>query len=382
LIALSYFEYRGKFFHQPGVKRLIQTLKLNRKNFVKRTFFGAIIIAVIFFGLFFIKPNELPLFGTNWPNKDKDLVLINLPALLDAFILGIPTIGVLWIILTETWVKRKFREMKWLTQAILLFVGVMQFLNATNFGKYYFETNLVLVVSYKILLIIVFFALAFAWTFDKLKDQKNELITQRQSMNHAIRSSLSTLIIYVEKSAQIEPRDKVNSIPLIREIISRINCFFEIHDLLHEEKSNANFLDFSLFVERLLAALRKSLGYDKQNFDFSVKLEALKPLQYNQVADLGMVITELILNAWKYSPEDQKWVNGNVLFKDNVLYATITNKEYSIDYSNFKKTDRYGMKMLEKIINKYKGDIRYLHSGIESRITCEFTIRKFLIQEQ
>lgn len=84
----------------------------------------------------------------------------------------------------------------------------------------------------------------------------------------------------------------------------RIQSMATIHEMLYEAENFHN-LSFEGFVEKIISSVRKVYHQDNQQISFDIDIESIN-LNINQAVPCGLIINELITNAYKHAFDDHQ----------------------------------------------------------------------------
>jgi two-component sensor histidine kinase len=129
--------------------------------------------------------------------------------------------------------------------------------------------------------------------FEKLAKEREVLIRE---INHRVGNSLQLVnaFLRLQAGAATQPETKT----ALSNATVRVNAIGHVHRQLYTG-TDVGEIDLGRYLEDLVADLRRALGSDT-GADISVKAEAL-PTTTDRAVSIGMMVTELVLNAAKYA---------------------------------------------------------------------------------
>jgi two-component sensor histidine kinase len=84
----------------------------------------------------------------------------------------------------------------------------------------------------------------------------------------------------------------------------RIQSMATIHEMLYEAE-NFHDLSFEGFVEQIISSVREVYHQENQKISFSIDIKSIN-LNINQAVPCGLIINELITNAYKHAFDDKQ----------------------------------------------------------------------------
>jgi two-component sensor histidine kinase len=331
--------------------------------------------------------------------------------LLDAALLGIPTILGLGFVLSETFIKRKLYAICVFTILILLFTLLVQFwkadilpISSNSYPNFGFLVNII----YKLLMVLVFYSLAFSWSQEKLENVNKELENvnkelenvnkelenvnkELENVNNRLTSSIANLdskhkelVSANEKLASINYTmnhsiknnlyilsDGANQIiTKFKEVIKengltddsliqlaeaklvKHKVLIQIHELSYDTKDIKNAF---MFFEKLINLLKKALDFEDDQFEFINMVNADLKIIAQKKIDLGIVIRELLTNAKKYSRIPMKIKLQLITVTEDNQNIFIIKVEDNASVFDITKLKTGGLADLEERIKNYSG---------------------------
>lgn len=216
-----------------------------------------------------------------------------------------------------------------------------------------------ILISWKIFLIILFFALAYSWRENlrrkaeeeaalQIKQERDEKEILRRDMNHAIRGNLNIL-----KRDLAQSHSESSSL----DASLRVASMLEIHDIIHVENNPKEvylqrFLDF--FFQHLIATEDSSL----HNTKIENALDETLIVRFRLARDLARIIQELSINAFQafrknQIPPQDRTLSIAIYQGNETIELQVTDNaggfEAGIEQENF------GLKNCRKIIDFLDG---------------------------
>lgn len=260
--------------------------------------------------------------------------------IVDAVFLGLPTLFILLITLIETWSSpvRKDRWMVALTIIVLSFTFVMQFVNAWDKGDAYPLAFAISAVLYRVLLIMLFYGIAFSWTYSMLVKQNEEVNKAQKelekrgmevefahkNMRHGIlnnvlilKMDLDNALIALKDVRDVPEQEK--TLGVVTEIFNRYDFLLQISGLLYNPAED---YEDDVFFMKLMELIKKVLHLKDEAFIYKIDFETSLTKGVNQQRDFGIIAYELITNAKKYSSENAK-IEVEIIGKKPAITLTV-----------------------------------------------------------
>jgi len=209
----------------------------------------------------------------------------------------------------------------------------------------------------------------------QLKD-KNQKISETLAVNkillkethHRVKNNLQIVLSLLNMQAKYLKDKKQKE--LIADTQNRIRSMSLIHQKLYKEK-NITSIETKSYFSELILSLSHSYGIDLQKIKSNIQIESLQ-LDVDTAIPLGLILNELISNAFKYGVDEE---TGSFFFsfaktKDEILEVIIADKGNGIppDF-DLQKSKSYGMKLIHTLSKKLNAIITFNNNnGLEVRV--------------
>lgn len=255
---------------------------------------------------------------------------------------------------------------------ILSSIGVF---NIYKYFPYYVETSL--------LLEAVVFSIALADRINRLQKEKNEMDkkllikeqneTQRLSkqvdertkklrntldeknlllkeLHHRVKNNMQTIVSLIR--LQSDEIKELRLIEILDTIQNRINAMSHLHELLYKQDDLSHINTYE-YVEILIEDIRDSFDND----DILIHLDIQSDLKIESAIYCGLILNELITNAFKHAFIVKE---GNIYIslekKQNKLILIV--KDDGIGYEKIKNPNSLGLILIETLtLNQLKGSL-------------------------
>lgn len=198
----------------------------------------------------------------------------------------------------------------------------------------------------------------------KSLEEKETLLKE---IHHRVKNNLQ--IISSLLSLQSRYIEDENAKEAVNEGQNRVKSMALIHQKLYQY-NNLTGVEALDYIQNLTAALRAAYGIDQEQVDVKYNVDKLN-IDVDTIIPIGLILNELISNAFKYAfPNDRKG-ELNIGFKEveNQLKLTVKDNgigaEKEIDTSN-----SFGMRMIKSLSRKLEAEINFdFSNGTEASLT-------------
>ncbi len=193
----------------------------------------------------------------------------------------------------------------------------------------------------------------------RMDEQKDTLMRE---MHHRIKNNLAV----IQALLRLQSKDIDDEIAreYFDETHARVQSISLIHEMLYQSRdlSNINFLEY---IGKLIKSL---VRYNKENsmVSISLNIESIT-LDLDSMLPLGLIVTELVTNAFKYAFPDGR--SGHITIglssKDNdhhVLSVKDDGVGIPQDF-DINKADSFGMKIISSLVKQIRGGLEILRDG-------------------
>ncbi|HLZ87781.1 MAG TPA: histidine kinase dimerization/phosphoacceptor domain -containing protein, partial [Puia sp.] len=154
------------------------------------------------------------------------------------------------------------------------------------------------------LVIVCLVAAAMLWLYRRVNRQKGVISRQSQQLemvmkelHHRVKNNLQ--IVSSLLSLQSYKLSDEEAIAAIRQSQQRVQAMSLIHQRLYKTDESA-FVNIKEYLTDLAESLLSSYGFDKEQFDLRITAEQ-KLLDVDKVLLLGLIVNEILTNAFKYA---------------------------------------------------------------------------------
>jgi PAS domain S-box-containing protein len=209
----------------------------------------------------------------------------------------------------------------------------------------------------------------------KIQESLDEKVVLLQEIHHRVKNNLALVssLLQLQKDEETDPTVQRN----LSEARNRIYSIAKIHELLYQDRNLAE-LPFADYTEELIAALTQSNKYPGKEITCQKDLEQVA-LPINQAIPAGLLLNELISNAYEHAFPDQFEGAIIVRLKKSGAEVTLEVADNGIgmpeDYSQ-NTMQSLGWTLIKTLVEQLHGDYFVDTSTQGTKITVVFPIRE------
>ncbi len=184
-----------------------------------------------------------------------------------------------------------------------------------------------------------------------------------KEIHHRVKNNLQIISSLLSIQSEYVTDNKISG--AVQESQSRVQAMALIHQLLYQEK-NLTKINFSDYLKQLTSSLASI--YQKEGSNVDVAIDAADSwFTIETSIPLGLIITELISNCYKYA-----FQNGNE-GKIGIMLQPVSEKKYSLTISDNGKglpkgtdihaSNSMGLKLVNILTGQLNGHLRYEHNN-------------------
>jgi len=200
---------------------------------------------------------------------------------------------------------------------------------------------------------------------NQLKEALNINETLLKETHHRVKNNLQ--IISSLLNMQSKFLDDSHTKDIVVESQNRIKSMSLIHQRLYQG-SNLTSIESSSYFNDLLESLLHSYGINEETIEMDVNIENML-LDIDTAIPLGLILTELISNAFKYGVDKEtgKFHFSFIKQSPNELITIIRDNGSGMSKDfDIHKSKSYGMKLVDILGKKLKADIKFdNNNGLE-----------------
>jgi len=197
--------------------------------------------------------------------------------------------------------------------------------------------------------------------YKKTKAAKNKIEMLQREIHHRVKNNLSIIKrlveVTVETVKEVKGRESLNSLS------NRIASMAQVHGQLYQ-KEDITSIDFNEYIKTLCENITDSFSWN--NMEINQNIESNIDISFNKAVPLGLIINELLTNAYKHAGNGNKdtRVSITVIKKDDKILLTVSdNGKGFTDNFDIYKTESYGLKLVNGLTQQLNGQVKFSNNG-------------------
>ncbi len=197
--------------------------------------------------------------------------------------------------------------------------------------------------------------------YKRTKAAKIKIETLQREIHHRVKNNL-TIVKRMVGITQETVKDAKGQMDLI-ELSNRIAGMAQVHEQLYKKEDITN-IDFKQYVNDLSKNITAS--FSQEDLVIEQQIEEGINISFNKAVPLGLIINELLTNAYKYS--GTKNIKAKVSIKvtkgnDNLMIKVADNGKGFPDSLNLNSLTSYGLKLANGLTQQLNGTIKLYNAG-------------------
>jgi len=209
--------------------------------------------------------------------------------------------------------------------------------------------------------IVVFITVIIFTSYKKVKAAKARIEHLQREMHHRVKNNLAIIRRLAEVAAEGVNDPMVQT--AISELNGRIASMAEVHVQLYQNKDVTR-IDFVQYVRNLCKNISDSFNRPEVLFD--AKVEEQIPVTFSNAVTLGLIINELLTNAFKYahSGDGDPEVKVSMKISGQKLLLKVEDKGngFQNDF-DINKVSSYGLKLVNGLVQQLGGTVKFFNNG-------------------
>lgn len=184
-----------------------------------------------------------------------------------------------------------------------------------------------------------------------ISEQSNRLQWMMKELHHRVKNNLQ--IVSSLLNLQTYRLKDEESISAIKESQLRVQAMSLMHQRLYQV-DDVSMVNFKLYLIDLIETLMKSYGIDTDNFELHVDIEN-EMLDVDTVMPMGLLVNEIITNAFKYAYKDIKKPSLSISLKNNDKQLQLHIADNGIGMANeTANSNGFGKKLITALTKQLK----------------------------
>lgn len=203
----------------------------------------------------------------------------------------------------------------------------------------------------------------------RLKRNLDERETLLSEIHHRVKNNLAVISAFAELK-KFETNDEAFE-EFLSEILMKIKSIALVHEILYKDQT-FSMIDFNQFLDELITYYRNIFSNRFDNIEINKNTVDLN-LNINQAVPSGLIITELVNNAFKYAYHNNNKGSATLdieINNDNeTIFIKVKDNGCGLP-DNFEAMSEssYGMNIIHALVKQLQGSIDYdtSHKGTEA----------------
>lgn len=205
-----------------------------------------------------------------------------------------------------------------------------------------------------ILLVIVILLILNQYRLSQRNKNKVEFLLKE--LNHRVKNNLQILSSLL--SLQSQQLTDENALSAVKSSEGRVNAMALIHKKLYTDNQNQQ-VNIREYISELVQYLTQSYGYFNKEFNFILNAENIQ-LDIDKAIPLGLIINELVSNAFKYAYVNQSKpilkLNLRTERNKNAIIVEVIDNGGGMT-ENFDSSKTFGIKMVKTLVKELKAKL-------------------------
>jgi len=178
----------------------------------------------------------------------------------------------------------------------------------------------------------------------ELKHALNSKEMLLQEVHHRVKNNLQIILSIIRLQ-----NDEISDISISKKLIAlehRVNAIAKTYTMLLET-TDTNEIDMKAYIESLLTDISQTFNDSKKTITIKTDIQAIVPLK--EAVYIGLIINELVTNAYKYAFDDHKGtISITLIQKKNHFLLTI--KDNGKGYILRENNHTLGLKLIHTLV--------------------------------
>lgn len=208
---------------------------------------------------------------------------------------------------------------------------------------------------------------------EKVKKSLKEKEVLLAEIHHRVKNNLAVITGLLELQAyntnQEEARDA------LKESQMRVNSIALIHEKLYQNK-NLSEISFEIYMQELVDVISSSLQSDSTDVEISFDIDPVH-LTVNQAIPCGLILNELITNAFKHAFPDRKTGHIHIEFKKDgeLMQLVITDDGIGLpEKLTLEDPTTLGLTLIRTLARQLNGEAEFVNYSGGAKFVLEFEL--------
>jgi two-component sensor histidine kinase len=190
----------------------------------------------------------------------------------------------------------------------------------------------------------------------KAEKEKSALLKE---IHHRVKNNLQVIssLLNLQSGTLSDDLSKT----AVTESKSRVKSMALIHQLLYQSEMFTN-INFASYLEQLMSSLHSTYCKPGENIRYKISAEPIK-LDVDRAIPMGLIINELVTNAYKYAFQGKKEGNIEICLTkqpENDLLLSIADNGIGLpEKIDIQKTNSLGLRLVNLLVKQLKANINH-----------------------
>jgi len=207
-------------------------------------------------------------------------------------------------------------------------------------------------IEFAIIFEAVVFSVALAQRINILQSQKQELVERlderellMKELNHRVKNNMQLIVSLLRLQANNEEDKKL--VDSLKVVEHRIQAMSHLHELLYSQDTLTH-IDMTEYIKNMVSEL--SSNFDPNNKVY-ISLHVDGSLPIKQAVYLGLILNEILTNAYKYAFKDRGNIDVEFTCKDQKALLHVKDDGVGFEKDSISPTS-LGMTVIKTLIEK------------------------------
>jgi two-component sensor histidine kinase len=208
--------------------------------------------------------------------------------------------------------------------------------------------------------IVVLIAIIISYYLRKTRKAKNKIEILQREIHHRVKNNLAIIRRLADVSRQNLNDESAKS--AIGELIGRIESMTQVHAQLYR-KTDITEVNLNSYLNELCENIHSS--FSQENTQLTHEVEPSIFVDFNKAVPLGLIINELLTNAFKYAKNDEgiQILLSAKIQSDMIVIIVSDNGQGLPEGFNLQKVNSYGLKLVSGLAQQLNGSVKFYNKN-------------------
>lgn len=189
-----------------------------------------------------------------------------------------------------------------------------------------------------------------------------------QEVHHRVKNNLQIILSIIRlQNDEIENQHMAEK---FKNLENRINAISKTYNMLLI-KENHEEVEMQAYIDSLLLDIQETIHHNTVNIEIKTEIDATIPLR--ESVYIGLIVNELVTNAYKYAFDDQKGTVSISLQHQNTHY-TLCIQDDGKGFTPEEYTDSLGLQLIHTLVYDQLGGEMEISTNHHTQYTIRFTL--------